>query len=217
MNKEFFKKCWENQRSHALIVLMIWIVFLTILMGMVSITNLLIGDKSPETNMVEKKSEAEESTSKMIKSYYDKLHHLMTSDYEFIYSIMKNREKIKFEGIKLSSTIVGYKQDALGIVKYKIENKKIYQILIDNVIEITNLYEDIDASLLDLNYIIGLLDQVAENDVIITEEELITKHAYNLTQDEEELEIIVVENEENIEEIQINRNNEVYQLQYQVR
>ena len=52
-------------------------------------------------------------------------------------------------------------------------------------------------------------------DIITTEEELTTKHAYNLTQDEEELEIIVVENKTGIEEIRISRNNEIYQLLYQ--
>ena len=213
MKKEFLKKCWENQRIHALMVLMIWVLSLTLLMGIVYVSSIVMNHEEKEPKIEEKKS-VEEKTETTI-SYNEKLQRLINGEYEFTYNITKNNEKIKFEGEKQNSVIEGYKQDNSGIIKYKIENKKVYQILIDQVVEITNLYEDIDASLLDLSYVIGLLDQVEENDIITTEEELTTKHAYNLTQDEEELEIIVVENKTSIEEIRISRNNEIYQLQYQ--
>lgn len=213
MKKEFLKKCWENQRIHALMVLMIWILSLALLMGIVYVSSMVMNPQEKKAE-IEEKQPVEENRETTI-SYNEKLQRLINGEYEFIYNITKNKEKIRFEGEKQNSVIEGYKQDTSGIVKYKIENKKVYQILIDQVVEITNLYEDIDASLLDLSYVIGLLDQVEENDIITTEEELTTKHAYNLTQDEEELEIIVVENKTSIEEIRISRNNEIYQLQYQ--
>lgn len=211
MNKEFLKKCWEDKRLHSLMVLIIWIIVLAVMMGAMFIANAI--GRTDNNDTPSKTTETSE-TAPTILSYYDKLHNLVSSDYDFTYIINKNDEKIKFEGYKSSSGIEGYKQDKIGIIKFKIENQKVYQILIDQVIEITNLYEGIDASLLDLNYLIGILNQVSEDDVIVTEEETITTYGYNLTKDGEQLEIIVIENDEAIEEIKIHKNNEIYELMY---
>lgn len=213
MKKEFLKKCWENQRIRALMVLMIWILSLALLMGIVYVSSMVMNHEEKEPK-IEEKQPVEEKAETTI-SYNEKLQRLINGEYEFTYNITKNNGKVQFKGTKTISTIEGYKQDNSGIIKYKIENKKVYQIFIDQVVEITNLYEDIDASLLDLSYVTSLLNQVRENNVIVTEEERITKHIYNLTEGEEELEVIVVENEKSIEEIRISRNNEIYQLQYQ--
>lgn len=209
MNKEFLKKCWQDKRLHSLLVLIIWIVVLSIMIGIVFIINALKGTNTHP--------DIKDSDSKIIVlSYYDKLDTLLLKDYNFTYLITKENEKIKFEGSKTNGVIEGYKESNAGIIKYRIKDQKVYQILMEEEIEITYLYEDIDASLLDLGYVIGILKQTSENDIIIKEEEKITTYDYNLTKGEEELEISVVENEDAIEKITINRNNEIYQLQYQV-
>ena len=212
MNKEFFKKCWENKRLHALMVFLIWIFVIGLLMGILMFINAVQKDEKIHQTNIESIEKEDNKEVKDILSYTEKLKKLESSNYEFTYLITKNKDKIKFEGTKDESGIFGYKQDATGIMKYKIENQKVYQMLIDKEIEISNLYDGIDASLLDLNYVIGILNQFSESDVIITEEEFITTYDYNKTQDEEELEIIVIENKEAIEKITISRNNEIYEL-----
>ncbi len=213
MNESFFKKCWNNKRLHALMVLMIWVVVLVFLTGGVYLINMSNQVDNKKNEQLIEKIDNKEKEDEVL-SYYDKLEKLINSNYEFTYLIIKNGEKIKFDGTKEESVIVGYKQSATEIVKYKIENKKTYQIFIDREIEITNLYDDIDASLLELNYVVGILKQISENEIIITEEENITTYDYNLTKDEEELEITVVESNYDIEKIIIHRNNETYDLMY---
>ena len=202
----------KNKQLASLKTLIIWVILVTLMIGGLYFINYLNinSNKKQEKEIVDKTIKKGES----VLSYFDKLHKLLNDNYEFNYVIIKNSEKIKFEGIKKNGIIEGYKQDAFELIKYKIENQKIYKVLIDKNIEITNLYEGIDSSLLDLNYIIGILTQIAENEVIITEEEFVTTYAYNMTKEEEEIEIKVIENNEYIEKISIKRNNEIYELNY---
>lgn len=221
MNKDFLKKCWEDKRLHSLMILIIWIIVLAVLMGIIFLVGAINGtDTKPETptNEVETKKDnenTEEQEIPTVLSYYEKLEKLSTNDYAFTYTITKYNEKVKFEGTKENNVIEGYKQDNTGIIKYKIQNQKVYQVYIDHTVAISNLYENIDASLLDLNYVISMLKQVDDNDIVITEEESVTTYLYNLTEGEEELEITVIENNESIEEINIHRNNEIYELIYE--
>lgn len=217
VDKSFLEKCKEDKRLRSLMTLIIWVVVLAILIGGMYIislfNNTISNSKNSETKVNEEKKNNDMPE---ILSYTEKLSKLVDSDYEFSYLITKGNEKIKFDGTKTSLVIEGYKQDSNGIIKYKIEKNKTYQILIDKVVEISNLYENIDSSLLDLNYVVGLLNNEPEDDIIITEEELITSYIYNLTKDEEELEITVVENNDAIEEINIRRSNETYTLMYEI-
>lgn len=219
MNKDFLKKCWEDKRLHSLMILIIWIIVLTVLMGIIFLMGAINGsDTKTETPTNEVETKKDNETKEEIPtvlSYYEKLEKLSTNDYAFTYTITKYNEKIKYEGTKENNIIEGYKQDSTGIIKYKIQNQKVYQIFIDYTASISNLYENIDASLLDLNYVISMLKQVDDNDIVITEEENVTTYLYNLTENEEELEIIVTENNESIQEINIHRNNEMYELVYE--
>ena len=214
MEQSFWKKCWENPRLRALIKFLIWVIILAILIGVLWINN-----KINEKTVKEEPNKIKDTVNQPVEveeekiEYQDKLQQLVASDYEFIYMITKKDEKTRYEGKKINNIIYGYKQNTEGIIKYRIDGKKIYQILIDNEISISTLYDDIDSSLLDLNYILGLINQVAPDDCIVTEEEAITTYDYNL-KGEEELEILVTENKSAIEQIMIKRNDEVYTLNY---
>lgn len=216
MDKNFLSKCFKDKRWHALLVLIIWIIVLSLLMGIVLIVNHF--DNTPKSNStVAPDNQQFSPDTPVVLSYMEKLNNLLNQNYEFIYTIQNENEKIRFEGTKEDNIIKGYKQSNSGIIKYKIENQKTYQILVDKTIEITNLYDDIDSSLLDLNYLVTILNQVNENNVIVTEEENISTYAYNLTQDEEALEIIVTENSNYISQMEIHRNNDTYTLEFLVK
>lgn len=202
----------DNKRLQALKVLGIWIIVLAFLMGAAYVLN--SNKKEENETIINSVDEIEKNDKQDGLSYYEKLDKLITNNYDFVYLINKNGEKVKFEGTKEDLIVTGYKQTEDEIIKYKIIGQKTYQVGIDKDKEITNLYDDIDASLLELNYVIGILRQIAEKDVIVTEEENKTIYDYNLNQDEEELEITVKENEESIESISIRRRNEAYELLY---
>ncbi len=215
MKKSFFEKCWESKRWHSLILLLLWIVALAILFGVFTLINRVNKDLTTPSHTVQKNDQpSHESQKSSVLSYTEKLNALALEDYTFLYTILNGTYKVQFEGQKENNIVTGYKQDENEIIKYQIENQKIYQVLLDKKIETSKLYDNIDASLLDLNYIIGILKQVNENDIIITEEETETSYDYNLTKDEEALEITVIEDHDGINKIEITRDNEKYTLQY---
>ncbi len=208
----------KNKRSHALMVLAIWVIVLAVLFGFVAIVNMFSKENSKEsdntnTTTEEKEEEPTEEDLNSL-SYFDKFEHLMAEDYEFSYQIINTKDTIQFEGQKVGDLIIGYKMDQTGVIKYKIESQKVYQLFIDHEEEISNLYDNIDSPLLDLHYVVDLLKSVNDKDILITEEELITTYHYNLLQDEKELEITVTENENSIEKIEIEKNSEQYILKY---
>ena len=127
MKKEFIKKAWKNPRWHSLIVLIIWIVVLTILMG---ITTLIQKFSSPNTL----------NSSEVSKNSYDeKFQRLIKSDYAFTYEINLNNEIIKYDGIKYENVINGYRERKDGIIKYIIQDGISYSILLNEKNIITKI------------------------------------------------------------------------------
>lgn len=209
MNKEFLKKCWEDKRWHSLMVLIIWILVLALMILSVFILNAFTRNDAKIDDITD--------TEKVSLSYFEKLDKLLNSNYDFTYIVYKDDLKIKFEGANESNIIEGYKENTSGIVKYRIKDQKIYQLLIDEEIEMNNLYDDIDASLVDLNYIVEMLKQFSENDIVITEEGNINIYSYDIQHNEQNIKIVVNENKDEIEKIVIEKNNEKYELMYKVK
>lgn len=210
MDKSFLQKCWNDKRWRSLMILLVWILGLAILFVLLTLPTAFQSTNSDK----EKLKETVKANTTPILNYSEKLNNLVTKDYTFEYFITTKTGISHYEGKKENDIIYGYKEEESGITKYKIENQKAYQILLDREIEITNLYENIDASLLDLTYLLGILNQANENDIIVTEEEKTVTYSYNLMQGEEELEIVVTEGEDAIQAIQIERDEEIYTLFY---
>lgn len=210
MDKGFLQKCWNDKRWRSLMILLLWIIGFIVLFGLLMIPSAF---QSTNREKEEIKDTVKVNATPLL-SYSEKLNNLVTEDYIFSYFITSKAGSVHFEGKKENNIIYGYKQEETGITKYKIEDQKAYQILLDGEVEITNLYENIDASLLDLTYLLGILNQANENDIIVTEEEKTTAYSYNLMQGEEELEIVVIEGNDGIQKIHIERNEEIYTLIY---
>lgn len=210
------KKEQENPQLKALKTLIAWIIGLAILFGVVYLVNYISNTvEEPKTNETTKPEEnkPEDQEDNTTITYQEKLHDLINNGYTFEYIITKNGEKIKYEGIKSQNKMEGYKQTVDGIIKFKIENQKVYQVLLDKIVEYGHLFDDIDASLLDLSNIMNLINQIRESDIIVTEEDQTTYYTYHVT-NEENLEITIAEQKENIQKITIHRENETYELNY---
>ena len=202
MKKEFIKKAWKNPRWHSLIVLIIWIVVLTILMG---ITTLIQKFSSPNTL----------NSSEVSKNSYDeKFQRFIKSDYAFTYEINLNIEIIKYDGIKYENVINGYRERKDGIIKYIIQDGISYSILLNEKNIITNLYENINSNLLDLNYLYNLTKNIEEDEYNYTENITTNTHEYNLFLDNENIKITIIENKKNIENIIILKDQTKYDLKY---
>lgn len=202
MKKEFIKKAWKNPRWHSLIVLIIWIVVLTILMG---ITTLIQKFSSPNTL----------NSSEVSKNSYDeKFQRLIKADYAFTYEINLNNEIIKYDGIKYENVINGYRERKDGIIKYIIQDGISYSILLNEKNIITNLYENINSNLLDLNYLYNLTKNIEEDEYDYTENITTNTHEYNLFLDNENIKITIIENKKNIENIIILKDQTKYDLKY---
>lgn len=203
MNKEFIVKCWKHPRWHSLMVLVIWIVALTILMGVVSIINIFSSPKEP----IQMKTQQESSSI----SYEEKLQDLLSDEYLMSFIVTKNDNSIKYEGNEHNEVVNGYKEDANRITKYRIENGIFYEVILDQVTEIESIYEEIIPDFLDRKTLISLILEAEEEKDIDNQDT--SNYVYDFLYKEEMIKI-KVETKEFIEQITIESENENYQLTF---
>lgn len=206
MNKEFLKQCWKHPRWHSLMVLIIWMVALTILMGVVSIINMFGSSKE----LVNRETKQESSTI----SYEEKWQKFARDNYSYTYTITKNEEIIKYEGVVKEGVDSGYRERKDGIIRYSIENGIVYEVLIDEKNEIQTLYENVDVTLLNPTSIYEIIKTISANDTDILEEKEQTNYDYNMKIEEEEVKIQVIVDDTQIKNITIEKTNETYQLDF---
>ena len=207
MDKEFLKKCWKNPRWHSLMVLIIWIVSLTILMGIVSILNQFGSPK--ETVQKEPIQENKNNIS------YEEMWKLFeTNDYAFTYTVSKNEEVIKYEGNVKDGITTGYRERKDGIIRYSIEEGSTYENLMSDRKEIQTLYEYVNANLLNTTYLYNFIKEIPANDSDIIEENNKTTYEYNTELEEDTVKIVVIISDAQIETITIEKDNETYTLAF---
>lgn len=203
MNKELLKKWWKHPRWHSLMVLIIWIISLALLIGTVSIVNLFAPKKE-----IPKQEKIPES----FKTYEEKWLDLLDGDYTFTYLIKQENDTIKYEGTKINEIINGYRERKDGIIKYEISKGKTYQILIDDKVEITNLYENIDENFLSISYWYERLNENRIRDTL--EESPTTIYEYLIEKNEEIYTIQVLFDDLKIQSIHIQFQNKIYNLTF---
>lgn len=204
MNKETLKKIWKNKRWHSLVVLMLWMIGLALAMLLVFLMDDANSTISPQTNT--------NTNINRNLDYYDKLENLEEEDFSFSYTVTKDNEKITYEGNKIKNTITGYRQNRNGIMKYKIEDGITYEIQVDKEVEITTLYENVNASLLDISYILDLLYENKEENILSSNGT--TTYFYSVVENEEPMQIKVTENSTCIENITLTLTNTTYELAF---
>lgn len=204
MDKETLKKYWKNPRTHALMVLIIWIVSLGLLMGIVTILNELTPQQKGKTPKTEEKQQK--------KSLEEKLQDLRSDEFLMSFRVTAKENTFKYEGTKQNGVVNGYKEDKNGIKKYRIEQDKIYEIVLDQATEIDTIYEEIIPEFLDRQTLISLLLENEEESIIDNKEN--STYEYKLFYKEENVKINVVETKESIETITIESENAEYQLTF---
>lgn len=189
-----FVKLWENKRTHALICLILWIVFLLLILFILSFSNKNIQNSNPSNEI---KND--------IITISNMKNKLLNYNFEYKYTIVINNEKIIYTGKYQNNENRGYKEENSGLTKYLINNEGTYQINLDEQIEITNLFDKINLNYITLEYIFNSIDN---KEPIINEET--NELYYNLVEEQ----IIIKTDEKNIKSIEIKNNNDDYLLEF---
>ena len=116
-------------------------------------------------------------------------------------------EIITYQGTKKNQVEEGYRESKLGIIKYRIEKEKTYQILVDQEIEIDNLIKPEDSSYLIIS---KLKEKIVE---LKPQENIIGSTKYVTFQNEtEKMQFII--NPSDITKIQITTPTTEYILEF---
>lgn len=196
--KQILKKLWKNPRTHALMVMTIWIISLTLFAGIISLASFF----APKEEVVKEIKEL---------TLEEKFNNLINSDYGFTYLITRNDEVIKYSGTLNRNIVEGYRERKDGIIKYKIENNITYEVKISEQEEIDNLYENINENMLDLNYIYKLISNLTSNKIKDGDREI---YIYDTLLDDSRIKIEVDTNKERVSKILITLENESYNLEF---
>lgn len=192
---------WQTERGKSLIKLGLWLIFI------LAIIIFAYTNKNDETvNNVNK--EIEEKETYEFKKYDEMIDSLLNSNYEFNYDIVIDKNNYLFNGTKCNNEVLGYKESNMGIVKYYISDNT-YQVILNNLVPIENLYENIDTNYLDLNILFNNLNEYLYN-IEKNEDTRV------ITYKKEGYQVKVTTNLDNVTNINIVVDNNTYNLSYNV-
>lgn len=192
---------WQTERGKAIVKLGLWLVFILalIIFALVNKNDNTINKENEET---------EEKEVYEFKKYDEMIESLLDSNYEFNYDIVINDTNYLFNGTKCNNEILGYKESNMGIIKYYISDNT-YQVVLKELVPIENLYENIDINYLDLNILFNNL-----NEYLYNIEKNDNKRTITYKKDGYQVEVIT--NLDNITNINITVDNNIYNLSYNV-
>ena len=97
--------------------------------------------------------------------FNDMINNLLNSNYEYEYNVTNNEITYIYNGVKCNNVDLGYKETSEGIIKYYQNENNTYQVILNEYLPITNLYEGIDTSFIDLNVLFDNLSEYLYNTV----------------------------------------------------
>ncbi len=197
MNIEFLKKCWKHPRWHALMVLILWIISLTLLTGIVFLCNQFL---PPKTLPIEKQVK---------EISYDAIwQNLLEANYHFLYTITSGEEKVEYTGNYENGKTSGYRENKDGILKYEIENNQCYELVMGERYPLETLYEN------DIYFqpssLYALIKNIPEEDYDVIES---TDISYIYTLEDKKITVYVTK-ENKIKRILIQEESKTYELDY---
>lgn len=198
---------WHNKRTHAVMVLGLWMIFLLFVMVIAFIS----GETTKTTPLPSETLKEEEKV--VFKDYKEMQNDILTNDYSYEYNITVGDYKVNYKGTKKGDVEEGYRENAEETIKYQIDATGLYKVLMDELHAYDKLFVNVNESFIDLKYIFELI-----NNQSVTSEELEkTKvYSYSFILDEITYEMKVTTNTENIKEINIKFDDNEYKLMYNV-
>ncbi len=163
---EKIKNLKKTPKGKAILKLIYWTIFFIII-----IIFCLIASFISEDNLAKPKEETKPSIEEPIKpeeenlpseiltldTYLTAKNKLISNEYTYKYEIVIDNIKYIYNGTKNTLTDTGYKESPTGTLKYVIDSTGVYSETTMGRTPITNLYENIDSTYLDLSYLESLI------------------------------------------------------------
>ena len=197
---------WKTERGKALIKLIAWFIFIAFLIVFV-----LFSDKK-YSNVVDEANNSNENNSEETYTFVlfkDMITKLLEGNYEYSFNIVNNATTYVFNGIQCNNISLGYKETSDGIIKYYVDENNTYQVILDELLPITNLYEGIDINYLDLDMLFNNL-----NEYLYTVEK--NNATRTITYNKEGYQVVVMTDLKNITNINITSDIGVYNLDFRM-
>lgn len=202
-----FMQLWHNKRTHAAMVLGLWGIFLLF----VIIISYIGGEATQnEVNNNQNTNQVEEEQ-KVFKDYIEMQSDLLKNNYEYEYIITVADSKVVYKGERIDATETGYRENSLETIKYYIDETGLYKVLMDELYAMDKLYENINESYIDLEYI---FNEIKNMSVTTEEVEETRTYTYNYVIENINYEVIVTTNLDAITKIAIKFEDKQYELNY---
>jgi len=201
-----FMQLWHNKRTHAAMVLGLWMVFL---LFVVIIS--FIGGESTKKEPANNNTNNQVEEQKVFKDYEVMQQELLENNYAYEYIIHNGEEKVIYTGERIGLNEVGYRENSTETIKYYIDETGLYKVVMDELHAMDKLYENIIESYIELEYI---FNEINNQSVISEELEDIRTFTYNYAVENINYVIVVTTNLEAITNIDIKFEDKHYELKY---
>jgi len=202
-----FMKLWNNKRTHAALVLGMWGLFLLF----VVIISFIGGEATQNNHNNEYQNKPVEEEKAVFKDYQVMQSELLNSDYNYEYVITSGENKIIYKGTKTSINEVGYRETATETIKYQIDDTGFYKVLMDELHAYDKLFENVNESYIDLEYIFNEINNQSVASEIVEENRTFK---YNYMIEDITYDVVVTTDLNNINKIEVRFDNNYYELKY---
>jgi len=198
-----FMRLWHNKRTHAAMVLGLWMIFLLFVIIISYVGGAFDNNEANSCQMP--------SNTITFKDYKEMQSELLKNNFSYVYEINYLDNKIVYKGERLLDKETGYRENSYETIKYYIDESGFYKVVMDELLALDKLFENVNESLIDLE---SLFEVLNAQSVTSEESEKTRAFTYKYIIDDVNYEVIVHTNIENITEIDINFTDNKYILKY---
>lgn len=202
-----FMQLWHNKRTHAAMVLGMWMVFLLF----VIIISFVGGKSKPSSNLNNNNNYEQKEEVITFKDYSLMQDDLLKNNYKYEYNIKIGDYEVIYKGEKLGVKETGYRENSIETIKYYIDETGLYTVVMNSLNSNDRLYENLNESLIDLESIFEL---VKDKTVITEEMESSRTYKYIFTLEDINYNIVITTNTEYIENINISLDDKIYDFKF---
>jgi len=200
-----FMQLWHNKRTHAAMVLGLWMIFLLFVM----IISFVGGEATqPEVNNNQDQQQEEK---KIFKDYQLMQSELLEQNYIYEYIISVGDTKVIYKGEKIGVTETGYRENATETIKYYIDETGFYKVVMDELHSLDKLFENVIESYIDLEYI---FNEINNQSVAGEENDETRTYTYKYNREGIDYEVVVTTDLNNINKLDIKFEDKYYELKF---
>lgn len=200
-----FMQLWHNKRTHAAMVLGLWMIFL---LFVVIIS--FVGGEATQNEPIN--NNLQEETEEVVFEDYDKMQkELLKNNFEYEYIINNVDSKIIYKGEKLGVLETGYRETSEETIKYYVDESGLYKVVMDELDALDKLYENVVESYIDLEYIFNEINTKSRLEEVL---ENTRTYTYKYVVEGVNYEVVVTTDLKSIKNIDIKFEDKHYELKF---